>query len=354
MIAPHTIAEVLAELGEPAYRSRQVYEALTRQLATGFAEMTALPAGLREALAGRLTPLSLTPAETRTAADSRTSKTVFAAADGQPVEAVLMRYPKRATVCVSTQVGCAVGCPFCASGRLGLRRSLTAEEIVDQVFHFARLLRADGRAVTNVVFMGMGEPFHNYDETMRACRLLNDPAGFGLGARAISVSTVGVVPEIDRFAEEPLQLNLAVSLHAGTDELRDRLVPLNRTYPLDDVFAACARYVRRTHRKLFFEYVVLRGVNDDDEQVSWLARRVRPPHFHLNLIPYNPTGAPFAVADAAAVRSLHERLVAVGVSCTVRRSPGADIDAACGQLALRHAGVDETGLSTPVPLPEGS
>src|SRR5450756_1180469 len=291
----------MTELGEPPYRARQVYEALTRGLAVDFDGMTSLPAALRRALAERLRPLSIEDIETRAAPRGATRKTLFATSDGHPVEAVLMTYAKRATVCVSTQVGCAVGCAFCASGRLGLRRDLTAEEMVDQVFHFARLLRDDERRVTNVVFMGMGEPFHNYDETLRACRLLNDESGFNLAARSISVSTVGVVPGIDRFAEEPLQLNLAVSLHAATDELRDRLVPLNRTYPLDEVFAACARYVRRTHRKVMFEYVVLRGVNDTDEQAQMLAARVRPPPYHLNLIAYNATRG--SKPRASAVRS---------------------------------------------------
>ena len=221
-----------------------------------------------------------------------------------------MTYARRATVCVSTQVGCAVGCAFCASGRLGLRRDLTAEEMVDQVLHFARILRADGRRVTNVVFMGMGEPFHNYDQTLRACRLLNDEDGFGLAARAISVSTVGVVPGIDRFAEEPLQLNLAVSLHAATDELRDRLVPLNRTYPLDAVFAACERYVGRTRRKLLFEYVVLAGVNDSEDQVEALAKRLRRPLYHLNLIAYNETGGEFARPPAERLAAFRDQLEA--------------------------------------------
>ena len=239
MIDPNTIAAAVADLQEPPYRTRQVYEALTRGLVTDLSEITTLPQGLRRALAERLSPVTLTPERTVGAPRDAAVKTLFAAADGEPVEAVLMKYPKRATVCVSTQVGCAVGCAFCASGRLGLRRGLTAEEMVDQVLHFARVLRARERTVTNVVFMGMGEPFHNYDETLRACRLLNDPAGFDLGARSIAVSTVGVVPGIDRFAEEPLQFHLAVSLHAATDALRDRLVPLNRTYPLDEVFAAC-------------------------------------------------------------------------------------------------------------------
>ncbi len=336
MIAPDLISATLAELGQPPYRARQVYEALTRGLATDFADMTTLPLALRRELAGRLSPVSLSEVETKAARDGAASKTLFATLDGHPVEAVLMHASGRATVCVSSQVGCAVGCSFCASGRLGLKRDLTAEEMVDQVLHFARTLRDSGGGVTNVVFMGMGEPFHNYDETLRACRLLNDETGFGLGARAISVSTVGVVPGIDRFAGEPLQANLAVSLHAATDELRDRLVPINRTWPLDELFAACRRYVERTHRKLLFEYVVLRGVNDTPAQAAALAQRLRRPLYHLNLIAYNETGGEFSRPAAGEIAALEARLKAAGVSCTVRRSPGAEIEAACGQLALRR------------------
>jgi 23S rRNA (adenine2503-C2)-methyltransferase len=244
-----------------------------------------------------------------------------------------MVYRQRATVCVSSQVGCSVRCAFCASGARGLVRSLLAEEMVDQVLHCARQLVDVGRKITNVVFMGMGEPFLNYDETLRACRLLSDPEGFGLGARGVSVSTAGVVPALRRFTDEESQINLAVSLHAATDALRDRLVPLNRRYPLDVLLAACADYVACRRRKLFFEYVVLAGVNDGDDQVRALAERLGRPLHHLNLIAYNATGGEFARPRARELAALRDRLTAAGVSCTVRRSPGGEIEAACGQLA---------------------
>jgi 23S rRNA (adenine2503-C2)-methyltransferase len=331
-----TLAAVLADMGQPAYRAGQVYRALTRDLATDFTQVSTLPSWLRQELAARLSPLALDDVETLSDPRGEAVKTLFRSRrDGAAVEGVLMRYARRATVCVSTQVGCAAGCVFCASGRLGLRRDLTAEEMVDQVLHFARRLRSEGRQVTNVVFMGMGEPFHNYDETLRACRLLNDPEGFGLAARAISVSTVGVVPGIDRFAAEPLQLNLAVSLHAATDELRTTLVPLARTWPLDALFAACARYVRQTRRKLFFEYVVLAGVNDGPDQVAALRRRLRRPLYHLNLIAFNETDGEFRRPTPARLAAFRRSLEAAGIAVTVRRSPGAAIEAACGQLALR-------------------
>ncbi|MGO8684086.1 MAG: 23S rRNA (adenine(2503)-C(2))-methyltransferase RlmN [Thermoleophilia bacterium] len=336
MIELTALEQTMSELGQPLYRARQVYEALTRELMTSFADMTTLPKSLRSALADRLQTVSLKPTETLSDPVGRVAKTLFSAIDGQPVEAVLMTYPRRASVCVSTQVGCAVGCAFCASGRLGLRRNLTAEEMADQVLHFARELRISDAHVTNVVFMGMGEPFHNYDEVLRACHLLNDASGFALAARGISVSTAGVVPGINRFAAEPLQLNLAVSLHAATDELRSRLVPLNRTYPLASLMAACADYVRRTRRKLFFEYVVLPGVNDTGEQLAALAKLLRPPLYHLNLIGYNPAGGEFRHSTGSDLATLRERLTRAGLAVTVRRSPGEGIAAACGQLALRR------------------
>ncbi|MGD0998066.1 MAG: 23S rRNA (adenine(2503)-C(2))-methyltransferase RlmN, partial [Thermoleophilia bacterium] len=293
MIDPAVLRVTMADLGQPPYRATQVYQALTRGLVTEFAAIGVLPASLRSALADRLQPLTLTPVETRSTATGDASKTLFQTHDGRAVEAVLMVYRRRATVCVSSQVGCSVRCAFCASGARGLVRSLLAEEMVDQVLHCARELVDVGRKITNVVFMGMGEPFLNYDETLRACRLLSDPEGFGLGARGVSVSTAGVVPALRRFTDEESQINLAVSLHAATDALRDRLVPLNRRYPLDVLLAACADYVARRRRKLFFEYVVLAGVNDGDDQVRALAQRLGRPLHHLNLIAYNETGGEF-------------------------------------------------------------
>ncbi len=322
MIDPAVLRATMADLGQPPYRATQVYRALTRGLATDFAAVGVLPAALRAALAERLQPLSLAPVETRATAAGDARKTLFETNDGHAVEAVLMIYRRRATVCVSSQVGCSVRCAFCASGAHGLVRGLSAEEMVDQVLHFARELRDAGRKVTNVVFMGMGEPFLNYVETLRACRLLNDPEGFGLGARGVSISTAGVVPALRRFTEEESQINLAVSLHAATDELRDRLVPLNRRYPLDVLFSACADYVARRRRKLFFEYVVLAGVNDGDDQVAALSERLRRPLYHLNLIAYNETGGELARPGARELAALRDRLTTAGVSCTVRRSPG--------------------------------
>ncbi len=339
MIAPEEIETELARLGQPAYRARQVYHAFTRELATGFDEMTVLPRRLREQLAARLAPCRLRPQREWRSASGEARKWLFLTREGMPVESVLTTVAGRASVCVSTQVGCAVGCAFCASGRLGLRRSLDAVEMVEQVLHAARALRAEGRRVTSVVFMGMGEPFHNYAETLRACRLLNDPRGFALAARAISVSTAGVVPGIDRFGTEGLQSNLAVSLHAATDELRDRLVPLNRRWPLDELLAATRRYVRRTGRKVMYEWVVLPGVNDGDDQVAALAERLRRHLCHVNLIAWNEAGGPFRPPLADEVESFRRRLAASGLSVSVRRSPGGDIAAACGQLALRESPV---------------
>ena len=324
----------LADLlpGEPAFRARQLHDGLYRQLAQPD-ELSTLPVPLRRHLAAlpELAP-ALELADARRADDGATDKWLFRLHDGAVVETVLMRYPRRATVCVSSQAGCAMACSFCATGQGGFGRHLQRGEIVEQVVRAARAAREEGRRLDHVVFMGMGEPLANYDRVLAAVRSI--VADIGIGARNLTLSTVGVVPGIERLAGEPLQVSLAVSLHAANDELRSRLVPLNRRYPLDTVRAACARYVERTHRRLSFEWALIAGVNDRTDDADELAAIARPLHAHVNLIPLNPTPGYLAVgSSAAAVRRFRDELDRRGVNVTVRATRGRDIAAACGQLA---------------------
>ena len=328
------------EFGYPAYRARQVWGWAYRQLASDFAAMTNLPAALRDSLASVL-PLSLlTPVRTLTADDGETIKALFRTGDGQLLETVLMLYPDRATVCVSCQVGCAVGCAFCATGLMGLARNLSAGEMVAQVVNAARQARERGRDLTNVVMMGMGEPLQNYAETMRFIRIIHDPAGLDIGARRITVSTSGIVPKIDALAEEPLQLNLAVSLHAPNDELRSTLVPINRRYPIATLMDAVDRYTAKTGRRVSFEYALMRGINDSDEIARELGQLLRGRLCHVNLIPLNPVDVlPYERPDAAGIARFVAILREAGVPTTVRYSRGLDIDAACGQLRAKEEAI---------------
>jgi 23S rRNA (adenine2503-C2)-methyltransferase len=269
---------------------------------------------------------------------SRTTKTLFALGDGALVEGVLMGYEatdghRRHTVCLSSQVGCALGCTFCATGLQGWARNLDAGEMVEQVLYFARHLRAEGEHVTNIVYMGMGEPFLNYDEVLRSVRVLTERGGFGLGARHVTISTSGVVPAIRRFAAEGLQVGLAVSLHAPDDALRSRLVPLNRRYPLAELLDSCREYVARTNRRISFEYTMLAGVNDGPEQAEGLARLLGGMLCHVNLIPWNPVeGMPYQPSPPAAIAAFREYLAVRGLPVSVRDTKGSRISAACGQL----------------------
>jgi 23S rRNA (adenine2503-C2)-methyltransferase len=240
---------------------------------------------------------------------------------------------ERNTVCISSQAGCAYACAFCSTGQAGFTRNLTATEIFDQVRYFARELAPAGRKVTNIVFMGMGEPFANYEAVMGAVALLNDPKGFGLGHRHITISTVGLVDKIDRFAGEGIQVNLAISLHAPTDATRSTIMPVNRKFSTDELMAAVERYVRATRRKVFFEYVMLAGVNDADEHARELARRMKGPLYHVNLIPYNSTpDALLRGSDEQRIWAFAKVLEEAGCAVTVRTPMGRDIAAACGQL----------------------
>jgi 23S rRNA (adenine2503-C2)-methyltransferase len=341
------VAALVASEGEPAYRARQVWDGLYRRRAP-LDDLTDIGRPLRARLADAL-PLALSARHTTTADDGETVKWLWAGGDGASVETVLMRYPARATVCVSTQAGCAMGCTFCATGQAGFERHLTTGEIVEQV---ARAQHdSSEQRVGNVVFMGMGEPLANYDATWAAVVRLH--ADFGISARHITVSTVGVVPGMRRLAEERLPVTLAVSLHAPDDGLRDQLVPLNRRYPLDEVLAAARLYLTASGRRLSFEYAMIGDVNDAPAQADALARRLRgfSPAAHVNLIPLNPT--PGFGAPASPLRRVHafaERLRAGGVAATVRRNRGTDIDAACGQLRTRHAGPATPLGSAPVTM----
>jgi 23S rRNA (adenine2503-C2)-methyltransferase len=245
----------------------------------------------------------------------------------------MQHHGERNTVCISSQAGCAYACAFCSTGQAGFTRHLTPTEIFDQARYFARLLHAQGRKITNVVFMGMGEPFHNYAAVMDAVRLLNDAHGFGLGHRHITISTVGVVPQIDAFADEGIQVNLAISLHAPSDEIRSSIMPVNRKWDIAELLAACRRYIAKTNRKIFFEYVMLEGVNDRPQDAHELATLMHGPLYHVNVIPYNSTpDGKLGPSGDERIRAFAAILEAKGVPCTVRTPMGRDIAAACGQL----------------------
>ncbi|HLH99267.1 MAG TPA: 23S rRNA (adenine(2503)-C(2))-methyltransferase RlmN [Acidimicrobiales bacterium] len=342
------LAELLAAAGQPAYRAGQVWAGLHTQLRRP-EEMTDLPAALREQLGAALPP-DLRELTRQEADAGTTVKWLWALDDDRTVETVLMHYRDRSTVCVSSQAGCAMRCSFCATGQGGFARHLRAGEIVEQVVAAARAARDSGRRLSNVVFMGMGEPLANYDRLWTAIRRLHDD--LGLSARHLTVSTVGIVPGIHRLANEDLPVNLAVSLHAANDELRSSLVPINRRYPLASVTAACRHYLTVKNRRLSFEWALIDGVNDRPSDAAELAELAGPLGAHVNLIPLNPTpGYPVRGTPPERVRAFRDRLVELGVNATVRANRGTDIDAACGQLAAR-AGTSEPA-GGPVSRPAG-
>ncbi len=324
-LTPTDLARLLAE--EPPFRVRQVWRGLHQGL--GPEEMTDLPLSLRRRLAEQL-PGGLALGRRSVSDDGGTVKWLWVLGDGAAVETVLMHYPDRATVCVSSQAGCAMGCGFCATGQAGFRRHLTAGEIVEQVVRARR--EALPRRLSNVVFMGMGEPLANYGPTWAAIERLHDE--LGLSARHLTVSTVGLVPGIRRLAGERLPVNLAVSLHAANDALRDELVPVNRRWPLPVLMDACRAWVEAKGRRLSFEWALIDGTNDGASDAAELAALARPLAAHVNLIPLNPTpGYPTRGTPPAGVRAFRDHLRSHGVNATVRRNRGTDIDAACGQLA---------------------
>jgi 23S rRNA (adenine2503-C2)-methyltransferase len=334
-----------AARGQPAYRARQVADAVWRGSAGSAAEIRTLPAALRAELDAAFRFDTLGETEVRLSDGELTEKALHRLADGALVESVLMHYPARGdqrerhTLCISSQAGCAVGCPFCATGELGFTRDLTTAEIVDQVRHAARRLAADGRRMTNVVFMGMGEPLLNLDRVLESVDALNDPRRFGLGARHITVSTSGVVPGIRRLTGLGPQFTLAVSLHAARDALRDVLVPLNRRWPIAEVVGAARDHARATGRRVSYEVTMIGGINDTDVDAVAMADLLRGDHAHVNLIPMNPVAhTPWAASPDEVIARFATTLRDAGIATTIRRNRGQEIGAACGQLAAERAG----------------
>lgn len=351
-----SLTNLLNEWNEPAYRATQIWQGLYQHLYDSPEQFTNLSKSLREKLAEHVT---FSPFNVKTYLDSSdgfTRKTLLELPDKNLIEAVLMKYgdpadnpqikasapnsenlrgaKNRRTLCISTQAGCAMGCVFCATGQMGFKRHLSSGEIIAQVLFYARMLKERDEVVTNIVLMGMGEPFHNYDNTMDAIDRLNDPSGFNFGARRFTISTVGLVPQIRRFADEKRQVNLAISLHAADDESRVAMLPVNKRYKIDDVIEACKYYVEQTHRRITFEWALIHGVNDSPEVAKKLATRLKGLMCHVNAIPLNPTtGYNGQATSRERAAKFKESLEQAGIPCTIRMRRGIDIHAGCGQLA---------------------
>jgi 23S rRNA (adenine2503-C2)-methyltransferase len=350
------LAKLLADWGEPRFRADQVWNWLYRSLAGDYEAMNNLPAPLRARMAAETALSPLEPIAEQVSASGQTRKVLFRLRDGNTIETVLMHYHDRRTACVSTQVGCGMGCSFCATGQGGFVRNLSAGEIVAQVIHFAREIREaeierareagervalEVHPVTHVVLMGMGEPLANYAATWQAIETLTDARGYNLGARHITVSTVGLVPAIRKLAEDKLPINLAVSLHAPDDELRNQLVPVSWRYPLADLMVAIRDYASRTRRRVTFEYALIDGVNDSTHQARQLGTLLQDLLCHVNLIALNPTpDSKLRPSSPERVSAFRDELQAMGIPTTVRLRRGIDIEAGCGQLRQHQEGMD--------------
>lgn len=330
------LEEMLGTLGQKPYRAKQLFMWLYRKRAKTFDEMTDLPASLIEELKKRFVIMPLKEIDRQVAHDG-TMKFLFEMQDGSSVESVLMHFAYGESLCVSSQVGCNMACTFCASGLLKKQRSLTAGEMVGEAMFVQELLDEDQRRLDNIVIMGTGEPFDNYDNVMRFCAVINSDHGLAIGARHITISTCGIVPRINDFADAHLQYNLAVSLHASNDALRRKLMPIDKAYPMDQLMAALKRYSENNHRRLTFEYILLRNVNDQDENAIELANLIRGMNAYVNLIPYNEVDENgYRTTDARTALHFYDVLMKHGVKATLRTKHGEDIDAACGQLRAKH------------------
>ena len=345
-LTPDALAAWVVERGEPSYRARQIADAIWKDGGVIDGEsMRTLPGALRSALGEAFRLDTVGDTDIRLGDGGQTEKALHRLDDGALIESVLMHYPTRAgsrerhTLCISSQAGCAVGCPFCATGELGFGRDLEVAEILDQARHAQRRLATAGKRLTNIVFMGMGEPLLNLDRVLEAVEALNDPRRFGLGARHITVSTSGVVPGIRRLTALGPQFTLAISLHAGRDALRDVLVPLNRRWPVAEVVAAARDHGRSTGRRISYEVTMIGGVNDTPEDAQAIVDLLRGDHAHVNLIPMNPVAhTPWAASPMPVIEAFAATLREAGIGTTIRRNRGQEVGAACGQLAAERAG----------------
>ena len=325
----------LAENHAPAYRRRQLWGWLARG-ASSFDEMRDIPKALRADLDREFRASSLRTVAASEADRGLTSKTLYELDGGHSVEAVVMRYAERSTLCISSQAGCPIGCPFCATGKFRFGRNLKAHEIVEQATDAVRLLSIEDRRLSHIVFMGMGEPMANYAAVVESVRRLTDDELLGISPRRIVVSTSGLIPRIEQLGEEKLPVTLAISLHAARDELRDVLVPINRKYPVEDLVNAAQGYAQKTGRRVSYEWVMLAGVNDTERDAKELGRLLRRKLAHVNLIPFNPVDdTPYRAPERTAIRRFKEQVEGQGLNVTVRDTRGRDADAACGQLHER-------------------
>ncbi len=335
MFLPADLHQWLQDNDQPSYRYKQIMQAFFREGKKSFADILTLPKDLRTALAEHFTTFVVQEKIAVHSQNNDCTKTLLSLPDGEMIEAVLMEFEDgRASACVSSQVGCALKCAFCATGDFGFRRQLSSTEIFEQVWWLASKLQAEKRRLSNLVFMGMGEPLLNYDAVVQAIKMINDPDMIGLGMRHITVSTSGIAPQIIQLGRDLPQVNLAISLHAPVQALREKIMPIAKKYPLDELFASIEQHIAETHRRVTYEYLLIDGVNDTDEMAHTLGKKIGRQNCHVNLIPWNKTNHPtFKPSSRKQIFKFAHILEEYGVPVTIRVTIGADIDAACGQLA---------------------
>lgn len=332
------LARILEDMGEPKYRSNQIWEGVYKHLWGDPTDFYPIPKKLRDFLLEAFRFHSLDVVQSLQSKDHKSEKLLFRTNHGDHIESVLMVYRERRTLCISSQSGCPVGCVFCATGQMGFISNLSSGVIIEQVIHSTRILKAINDRLTNIVIMGMGEPFLNYDATMSAIRTLNDPGGFGMSERRFTISTVGIIPGIQRFSRDHSQVNLAVSLHAPNDSLRNQLIPTNKKYPIKDLIAACREYIENTRRRITFEYALINDVNDTVDLARELTILLKGLLCHVNLIQLNPSDHYHKNgSDLTKAKSFLGVLQRSAIPATLRLRMGLDIKAGCGQLAYRDS-----------------